>query len=217
MLDMFYYCEKLTSLDLSNFRTPLVKTMEQMFKGCKALTELDLSTFDYSSLGGAINGNVFPPLAETFAECTNLTTLNLGNSVVPNDVLTNDLHISKIFNETSSINTIICNETNFTAIWTHGNEYGTLTNDTCLKMHWVHYTQTGTENPYVFTSGGTLGAAPEDPNLLGLTQDELVDLENDIATISEAEYVEETEDESLELSEESSGLVKRAQSLAKRT
>ena len=46
MSRMFYYCEKLTSLDLSHFNTSQVTTMASMFKHCVALTTLDLSGWD---------------------------------------------------------------------------------------------------------------------------------------------------------------------------
>ena len=47
---MFYNCEKLTELDLSNFDTSKVTDMSYMFYGCKKLTELDLSNFNMNSI-----------------------------------------------------------------------------------------------------------------------------------------------------------------------
>ena len=43
---MFFFCESLTSLDLSNFNTQNVTNMEYMFFGCEPLTSLDLSNFN---------------------------------------------------------------------------------------------------------------------------------------------------------------------------
>ena len=39
MRAMFYECESLKSLDLSNFNTENVNNMESIFKGCKSLTK----------------------------------------------------------------------------------------------------------------------------------------------------------------------------------
>ena len=43
---MFYRCEALLSLDLSNFNTAKVEYIDQMFEGCISLTSLNLSNFD---------------------------------------------------------------------------------------------------------------------------------------------------------------------------
>ena len=64
---MFYECSGLTSLDLSNFNTSNVTSMNYMFHGCSAL-----QTLDYSLNGFLNNGNV-PDLSR----CTNLKTLRL--------------------------------------------------------------------------------------------------------------------------------------------
>ena len=50
MVDMFYRCSNLTSLDVSNFNTELVTDMSVMFSGCSNLTSLDVSKFDTSSV-----------------------------------------------------------------------------------------------------------------------------------------------------------------------
>ena len=43
---MFYYCKSLESLDLSGFKTGLVKTMGSMFGYCKSLSSLDITGLD---------------------------------------------------------------------------------------------------------------------------------------------------------------------------
>ena len=43
---MFYSCERLTSLDVSNFNTQNVTDMSYMFSWCEGLNSLDLSKFD---------------------------------------------------------------------------------------------------------------------------------------------------------------------------
>ena len=50
MKSMFFGCSSLYSLDLSNFNTSSVTTMESMFSGCSSLYSLDLSNFDTSSV-----------------------------------------------------------------------------------------------------------------------------------------------------------------------
>lgn len=45
---MFYNCDELTTLDLSNFDTSKVTNMEGMFQACNILTTLNLSSFDTS-------------------------------------------------------------------------------------------------------------------------------------------------------------------------
>ena len=46
MYRMFYECNKLSSLDLSNFNTANVTNMEEMFYSCQNLSSLDLSKFN---------------------------------------------------------------------------------------------------------------------------------------------------------------------------
>lgn len=94
---MFYYVEKLTSLDISNFefddlinaesmfafcedlkiiqlnekaRTDNLKVMDKMFKGCTSLQYINISNFDLS--------NVLT-LDELFYGCNNLESLNISN------------------------------------------------------------------------------------------------------------------------------------------
>lgn len=50
MEEMFYFCNRLTSLDLSHFDTSKVTSMGSMFSLCYNLTSLDLSSFDTSNV-----------------------------------------------------------------------------------------------------------------------------------------------------------------------
>ena len=43
---MFYNCNSLTNLNLSNFNTQNVTNMSGMFSNCKSLTNLNLSNFN---------------------------------------------------------------------------------------------------------------------------------------------------------------------------
>jgi len=50
MFAMFADCHNLTFLNLSNFDTSKVKSMQKMFSGNNKLTYLDLSNFDINSV-----------------------------------------------------------------------------------------------------------------------------------------------------------------------
>ena len=67
---MFYYCNKLTSLDVSNFDTSNVTNMSYIFNSCSALTSLDLSNFNTSNVTKMNN---------MFNSCSALTSLDLSN------------------------------------------------------------------------------------------------------------------------------------------
>lgn len=67
---MFRNCESLTSLDVSNFDTSKVINMEWMFSYCKALTSLDLSNFDTSSVTN---------MSSMFHSSSNLASMDLSN------------------------------------------------------------------------------------------------------------------------------------------
>ena len=67
---MFAYCSSLTSLNLSNFNTSKVKSMQGMFNGCSSLTSLNLSNFDTSKVES---------MWDMFRYCSSLTSLNLSN------------------------------------------------------------------------------------------------------------------------------------------
>ena len=47
---MFYECDKLLSIDLSNFNTNNVTNMEYMFCRCSSLTSLNLSNFNTNNV-----------------------------------------------------------------------------------------------------------------------------------------------------------------------
>lgn len=70
MHGMFYYCAKLTSLNLSNFNTEKVTLMGDMFNTCQSLTELDLSSFDTKNL---------TEMYGMFYNCSFLEVLNLSS------------------------------------------------------------------------------------------------------------------------------------------
>ena len=70
MKEMFYSCSSLVSLNLSNLITSNVKNMGSMFKECVALSGLDLSFFDTSQVEYMDN---------MFYRCRNLSSLDLSS------------------------------------------------------------------------------------------------------------------------------------------
>ena len=67
---VFYNCQKLTSLDVSNFDTSEVTNMNAMFQNCTNLTSLDVSNF---------NTGKVTDMGAMFQNCISLTTLDLSN------------------------------------------------------------------------------------------------------------------------------------------
>ena len=67
---MFYNCALLESIDLSNFDTSNIISMNNMFYGCSSLISLDLSNF---------NTNSVTKMDRMFKGCTSLVSLKLTN------------------------------------------------------------------------------------------------------------------------------------------
>ena len=67
---MFIDCSSLTSLNLSNFDTSKVNSMNYMFRGCISLTSLILFNFNTSKV---------TMMDSMFKDCLSLTSLNLSN------------------------------------------------------------------------------------------------------------------------------------------
>ena len=67
---MFIGCEKLISLDIKNFNTSNVIDLSFMFNSCSSLTSLDLKNFDTSNVTN---------MAGMFGGCSSLTSLDLKN------------------------------------------------------------------------------------------------------------------------------------------
>jgi surface protein len=70
MDSMFSGCEKLTTLDLSNWNTRNITSMDYMFRDCDKLTTLDISNFDTSNI---------TIIYFMFHTCSKLHTLHLDN------------------------------------------------------------------------------------------------------------------------------------------
>ena len=67
---MFFECEYLTNIDLSNFNTQNVTDMSYMFFGCHSLTNIDLSNFNTQNV---------TDMSCMFEECHSLTNIDLSN------------------------------------------------------------------------------------------------------------------------------------------
>ena len=67
---MFYNCEKIISINLSNFYTSNCKDMSCMFYGCKSLSNLNISNFDTRTC---------EMMNYMFYNCETLTSLDLSN------------------------------------------------------------------------------------------------------------------------------------------
>ena len=67
---MFENCSSLKSLQLSNFKTSMVKNMEAMFSECHSLMSLNLSNFDTSSV---------IDMFDMFSNCYSLKELEIDN------------------------------------------------------------------------------------------------------------------------------------------
>ena len=67
---IFYGCNSLTNIDLSNFNTQNVTNMSYMFWGCNALTNIDLSNFNTQNVTN---------MCGMFSECNSLTNIDLYN------------------------------------------------------------------------------------------------------------------------------------------
>ena len=67
---MFWGCESLTSLDLSNFNTSKVTNLIYTFCGCKNLETLDISSFDTSQVYN---------MSYLFADCRKLAEINVSH------------------------------------------------------------------------------------------------------------------------------------------
>jgi surface protein len=67
---MFYFCNSLTSLDVSGWDTSAVTSMSTMFYSCNSLTSLDVSGWDTSAVTS---------MSSMFYSCNSLTSLDVSN------------------------------------------------------------------------------------------------------------------------------------------
>ena len=70
MSNMFSNCSSLKTIDISNFNTENVTNMDSMFSNCYSLTELNLSNFNTENVSN---------MSYMFSNCSSLTELDLSN------------------------------------------------------------------------------------------------------------------------------------------
>ena len=71
MFNLFRNCSSLTSVDLSNFDTSNIATLQDFFAYCKSLSSLDLSSFDTSKVAR---------IGFMFNECINLEYIKFSTN-----------------------------------------------------------------------------------------------------------------------------------------
>ena len=96
MAYMFYYCNKMTNLDLSHFNTSKVTDMNSMFYTCNKLVSLDLSSFNTANVNNmkfmfylcstlksldlsSFNTANVTNMRYMFCGCSDMTSFNLGS------------------------------------------------------------------------------------------------------------------------------------------
>ena len=89
---LFYGCNDLTELDVSNLDTSYMTSMSYMFYNCKSLTTLDLSGFNASKVAN---------IANMFNGCTSLTTLDLSGLDVTSLIVAS--YTSNAFNNCTAL------------------------------------------------------------------------------------------------------------------
>ena len=87
---MFYNCESLKSINLSNFKTSRLNELYQMFQYCISLETLDLTSFDFSN-----NIDDYG----LCADCDNLKMLKLPDTLVSlnKDMFLNTENLKEIY------------------------------------------------------------------------------------------------------------------------
>ena len=113
---MFRDCENLTSLDLSGFKTDIVTDMSAMFFNCQKLTTLDLSAFNTKNVES---------MGFMFAGCSNLTTILISEKWKADEVKTDEYMFNNcpelIGNDGSTVGETV------DKTYAHANESGYLT------------------------------------------------------------------------------------------
>ena len=100
MNGMFGGCSSLTYLNLSNFNTSSLTQMVQMFYHCDNLQTLDLSGWDLTNL----DYYYWPPMYETFAYCDSLNAIYMkGCNQTTIDKIKEQLERASILNKVTIV------------------------------------------------------------------------------------------------------------------
>ena len=119
MCRLFYNCNKLDGIDVSNFNTSKVTNMGAMFYGCNSLSSIDVSNFNTANV---------TEMAGMFKNCSSLKTLDLSNFNTAQVKL-----MSTMFQWCSSLETLILGE-NFKTTAVTGPEGMRLMFSNCAKL-----------------------------------------------------------------------------------
>ena len=119
MKSMFHGCSSLISLKLSNFETDKVKDMSNMFNWCSNLVSLDLSSFNTSQV---------EKMESMFCGCSSLITLDLSNFETDKVKNMNYMFLScsnlvNINLQKANINLVIKSEMMFYSFWFKASKY----------------------------------------------------------------------------------------------
>lgn len=141
MKRMFYYCSKITNINLSNWDTSSVVNMSEMFSNCSALINLNISKFDTSSVTN---------MDTMFLSCSNLSTLDVSSF--------NTSKITSLYNmfgycsSLASIDVSNFNTSNITNMGAMFNNCSSLTNLDLSKWNTSNVTKTS----YMFNACSNL-------------------------------------------------------------
>ena len=171
---MFYNCQSLQSIDLSNFITDMVNNMGKMFQGCASLKYVDISnfntelvnSFDYLFYGCSnlkfINFN-FANISGSF------TTIDMLNNVPDNIVYCiNDENLNMMNTIIEELNTNkLCSINDCTDNW-YQNQKKIVTETTCVDDC------TSENSNYIFLyDNKCLNECPDGNNLVTINDDKI--------------------------------------------
>ena len=118
---MFAKCNKLTTLDVSNWDTHNVTDMAGMFEDCNLLTSLDVSNFDTSNVTN---------MTQMINECYDLTVLNISNWH-----LNSEVDVTDMFIETNALTNVIMNNSDSDSVNKIISELPTKTTDSIGTLY----------------------------------------------------------------------------------
>ena len=140
MTDMFYDCELLTGLDVSNFNTANVTTMHAMFYGCSSLTSLDVSHFNTANV---------TDMSMMFGYCKGLISLDLSRFNTSNVT-----DMSRMFNSCVALTRLDLSRFNTSNV---------------TNMYWMFFSCPQLKNIYVGSGWSTAAVTNSDDMFWGCT------------------------------------------------
>ena len=152
---MFFLCNSLTKLDVSNFDTQKVADMDFMFSGCSNLTTLDISNF---------NTKKVTTMLSMFTCCYSLTTLNFSNFDTKNVK-----NMSGMFSSCSNLTTLDVSNFNTKKVTAMSGMFSGCSNLTTIYVSDKFVTTACEYGDNMFGNCGKLvGAVPYDESKTGM-------------------------------------------------